>query len=70
MAAPRLLDWERDAIVEAYRDGEKVASISSEFGVSEDYPTILARRRGVVGRPCGRPRKTLQFSKLMLAVQT
>lgn len=68
-AVRRLLEWERNAIVDAYREGEKVASISSEFGVSEDYPTILARRRGVAARPWGRPRKNLQFQKPVL-VQT
>lgn len=66
MAARRLLAWERDAIVDAYIDGEKVAAISSEFGVSGAYPTILARRRGVVGRPWGRPRKNLQSLKPVL----
>lgn len=59
MAASRrsLLDWERDAIVYAYIAGEKREAISAEFGVAEEYPAILARRRGVPPRGRGRPRK-------------
>lgn len=52
-----LLDWERDAIVAGVIAGEKETALAAEFGVSEDYPHILARRRGVPARQIGRPQK-------------
>lgn len=52
-----LLDWERDAIVAGMIAGEKEDALAAEFGVSEDYPHKLARRRGVPVRSIGRPRK-------------
>lgn len=51
----RLLDWERDAIVDAYKAGEKRDAISAEFGVCGHYPRMLAARRGIAGRSAGRP---------------
>lgn len=70
MTAWRLLPWQKDAIVEAYREGEKRESISEEFGVSEAYPAILARRRGVAPRSItGRPPKRLHLLKPVLTVQ-
>lgn len=64
----RLLDWERDAIVDAMASGEKRDAISSEFGVSDAYPSILARRRGIAPRSAGRPPKRLHPQKQVLAV--
>lgn len=53
----RLLDWERDAIVEAYAGNEKRDAICAEFDVSPSYPGNLARRRGLKPRSeNGRPR--------------
>lgn len=58
----RLLDWERQAIVDAMSGGEKRESICAEFNVSRSYPSILARRRGIEPRSAGRP-KRLQIEK-------
>ena len=64
----QLLDWERAAIVDAMRDGEKRDAIASEFKVSRSYPSILARRHGLDARSAGRPStKRLQLSKPVLA---
>lgn len=52
----RLLDWERQAIVDAYRANEKREAIAEEFGVATQYPAILARRHGVPPRGRGRPK--------------
>lgn len=60
-----LLDWERDAIVDAMASGEKREAICAEFNVSRVYPTILARRRGLLPRSLGRP-KRLQLDQLVL----
>lgn len=54
----KLLDWERNAIVEAMRDGEKRDAICAEFGVSRAYPSMLARRRGIPPRSKGRPKRS------------
>lgn len=64
-----LLDWEKDAIVSAYRAGEKEDALAAEFGVSDDYPHILARRRGVKAKPTGRPRKSVQHIETALDTQ-
>lgn len=56
MLRRRLLDWERQAIVDAMASGEKRGAISVEFGVSEHYPTMLARRHGIAPRGRGRPK--------------
>ena len=64
----RLLDWERDAIVQAMIDNEKRDSICAEFGVSRAYPGNLARRRGVEPRSPGRPSKRLQLDKPVVAI--
>lgn len=53
----RLLDWERQSIIDAYSDGEKTAAIGAEFGVSPKYAGILARRRGRSTRSVGRPKR-------------
>jgi hypothetical protein len=59
---PRLLEWERQAILDAYRDGEKVVALCAEFGVACNYPRSLARRRGfpvrIQGRPTNKPRSS------------
>lgn len=52
----KLLDWQRQALIDAYMGGEKEAAIAAEFGVSHNYPGILARRGGFDGRANGRPR--------------
>jgi hypothetical protein len=62
----RLLDWERDAIVDAMASGEKRESIVAEFGVSRSYPSVLARRRGVEPRTSYRT-KGLQIEKAVVA---
>lgn len=51
----RLLDWERQAIVDAFLAGEKIEAIAAEFGVTRSYPGVLARRMGVPARWTGRP---------------
>jgi len=64
----RLLDWERDAIVQAMADGEKADAIRAEFGVCLSYPGMLARRRGVPPRTVkGRPKKP-QLEKPVVAI--
>lgn len=63
-----LLDWERDAIVDAMASHEKRDAICAEFNVSRSYPTNLARRRGLAPRGIGRP-KRLQFQKPALDTQ-
>lgn len=62
----RLLQWERDAIVAGYESGENEQALAAEFGVSDDYPHILARRRGVQAKSIGRPRKTVQCVRVRL----
>ena len=61
----RLLDWERNAIVDAMAANEKREAVASEFNVSRSYPSILARRRGIEPRSAGRP-KRLHLEKLVL----
>ena len=52
----RLQDWERTAIIEAYKAGEKVEALVAEFDLcSPDYPGKLARRAGYPLRSHGRP---------------
>jgi hypothetical protein len=65
-----LLDWERDAIVAGVIAGENEDALAAEFGCSDDYPHILARRRGVPARPTGRPRKSVQFQEPTLDVMS
>jgi len=50
MSAPRLTDEQKRAIVIAYRAGEKLASIASQYGIDRSYPRILARRDGAEAR--------------------
>lgn len=52
-----LLDWERQAIVDAYCAGEKVDAIAAEFNVSKQYPGMLAESHGRPRRKSGRPKK-------------
>ena len=66
----RLLDWERDAIVQAMADGEKADAIGAEFGVCLSYPGMLAKRRGLPPRSIrGRPKKP-QLEKTVVAIQS
>ena len=53
----KLLDWQRQALIDAYMGGEKESALAAEFGVSPSYPGILAGRSGCEKRPWGRPRK-------------
>lgn len=46
----RLLEWEREAISQAFRDGEKRAAIAAEFGADESAISHLAKRRGIPSR--------------------
>lgn len=46
----RLQQWERDAIVEAYRSGKKGLSIAYEFNCHEATVGKVARRAGVPKR--------------------
>jgi hypothetical protein len=48
MSSPRLSPETKIAIVEAYKAGERLASIAARFGVDQSYPGLLARRRCVV----------------------
>lgn len=66
MTAPwRLSEWEKQAIVDAMVAGEKRSAVAHEFGVSDHYPTMLAKRRGVKPRPAGRP-KTSHTARAVL----
>ena len=49
-AQRRLLEWEKQAIIDAYRDGEKRDAIAAEFGVDKDHVRRLARHAGLPGR--------------------
>lgn len=51
MGAPRLSSETKRKILEAYLDGEKIATIAAQFGVHQSYPRILARRHS---EPSGR----------------
>jgi hypothetical protein len=46
----RLQPWERQAALDAYRDGEKLEAIDAEFGCSGAAVSQLARRAGVPRR--------------------
>ena len=52
----KLLDWQRQAVLDAYISGEKAVAIAAEFGISNRYPCVLARRSGFEVRANGRPR--------------
>jgi len=45
MSSPRLTAKQKEAIVAAYKAGEGLKSIAHRFGVSESYPSLLAKRR-------------------------
>jgi hypothetical protein len=64
----KLMDWERQSILDAHQAQEKAEAISAEFGVSPSYPALLARRHGLKVRPRGRPSKNAQLARPMLAV--
>lgn len=50
MGAPRLSADTRDVILAAYVAGTPIAEIAADFGVSQSYPVLLAKRRGFVPR--------------------
>lgn len=49
--AGHLLAWERQAIADAYLEGEKIAVICEEFRVSESSVNRITRKLGVPCRP-------------------
>lgn len=48
-----LQEWERQAILDAYRDGEKTVAVAFEFGVSVSCVTKIGRRAGCEPRVLG-----------------
>lgn len=46
-----LLDWEKVAVVEAYKAGEKLSVLAEEFGIDQSTVPHLARRWGCPPRP-------------------
>ena len=52
---PNLQDWERQAILDAYKNGEKLEAVASEFGVHWTTVNKIGRRAGCKPRPHGRP---------------
>jgi DNA-directed RNA polymerase specialized sigma24 family protein len=56
-AGRRLQDWERQAILDAYIDGEKLEAVACEFGVTMWAVNKIGRRAGEPPRPIGRPPK-------------
>lgn len=64
----KLMDWERQSIIDAHGAHEKVEAIGAEFGVSPSYPALLARRSGLKVRPRGRPAKNAQLANPVLAI--
>jgi len=58
---------DREAIVEAYRRGERVSDIAARFGVRPEYVTRCARAFGV---PLHKPRReyTQEFRQKVLAL--
>lgn len=49
-----LQDWERQAILDAYRGGEKLEAIAAEFGCTIWCVSIAAKRAGLPRRTQGR----------------
>lgn len=49
-----LLDWEKQALVDAYMAGEKLTSLAEEFGVDHSTISHLAKRWGCPRRPTTR----------------
>lgn len=45
-----LQDWERQSVIDAYADGEKVVDIAAEFGVKPQCIRRAARKAGLPGR--------------------
>lgn len=46
----RLQDWERQAVIDAYRNGEKLEAIAAEFNCSGVAVSRLAQRAGLPRR--------------------
>ena len=49
MSAPRLSKKIKQAIIEAYCDGESATAIAKRFDVNRSYPRLLFRRRIAAG---------------------
>jgi hypothetical protein len=47
----RLQEWEKQAVLDAYANGEKLSAIAAEFGVAPVSISMLAKRRGLARRP-------------------
>lgn len=50
MSKPRLTPDQKLAVLRAYRQGEGVKTIAARFGIDNTYPSLLAKRRGLVRR--------------------
>lgn len=57
MSAPRFTKAEKDAILDAYAEGESAGVIAARFGCDPSYPGLLTRRRGMAGRKRGAQRR-------------
>lgn len=42
----QLQDWERQSILDAYKDGEKLEAVAAEFGVTRYCVSVAAQRAG------------------------
>ena len=60
---PRLQDWEKQAIADAYAAGEKVEALGSEFFVHASRVTRIAVQFGHAMRYADRPRRN-QHSRI------
>lgn len=58
----RLLEWEQQAIGDAYAAGEKIDAIAAEFEVPRTYPGRIAARFGHPRRRSGYQRATSNLS--------
>lgn len=63
-----LPDWVRQAIVDAYAKNEKLEAIGAEFGVTVQYVSMLARRRGLPPRQVQKEKRKHSF-RPVLAVE-
>lgn len=46
----KLTDEQRESLLRDYRKGVPIADIVKQYGVSEEYPRVLAKRRGFSAR--------------------
>lgn len=49
----KLQDWERQAVLDAYRDGEKLDAVACEFGITLSGVSKIGIRAGCVPRTTG-----------------